>query len=63
MSAISLAKSNKNNNVIIGRRMKDYGKDPFFKKMAENALAFIKKLGLPGSAKKRDKYPVIYINS
>jgi hypothetical protein len=55
MSSITI---NKNNQVTVVKKMKNYSEDPFLKKKAENALAFIKKHGLPRSAKKRNKYPV-----
>ena len=35
--------------------MRDYSKDPSFKRKAENAIAFLKKHGLPKAFKKKSK--------
>ncbi len=40
--------------IIVVKKMRDYSKEPFFKKKAEKARAFLKKHGLPeGFTKKR----------
>lgn len=40
------AKPGKPENVIVVKKMHDYSDDPFFKKKAEDAKAFLKKHGL-----------------
>lgn len=42
-------------NIIIVKEMRDYSKDPYFIKKAEDARAFIEKHGLPESFKKKKK--------
>jgi hypothetical protein len=54
MQAVA-AKKNKSGNVAIVRKMKDYSKDPVFKKKAEDAVTFLKKHGLPKTFKKKAK--------
>lgn len=39
-------------NVTIVKKMKDYSKEPVFKKKAKDAELFIKKNGLPASLRK-----------
>jgi len=48
-------KKDKPGNVVIVKKMKDYSKDPAFKKKAENGIAFLKKHGLPKAFKKKSK--------
>lgn len=45
----------KNDNIIIVEKMRDYSNDPFFKKKAEKAKAFLEKHGIPDSFKKKSK--------
>ena len=52
MPVETLKKDKPANNVSIVRKMKDYSKEPIFKKKAAEALAFIKKHGLPKARKK-----------
>jgi ribosomal protein L31E len=47
------AKKDQTNNVTIVKKMRDYSKEPAFKKKAENAIKFLKKHGLPESFKKK----------
>ncbi len=47
-------KKEKNSSVTIVKKMRDYSNEPAFKKKAENAVAFLKKHGLP-KAFKQDK--------
>jgi hypothetical protein len=54
MSAIAVKKE-RTNNVTEVKKMRDYSKDPSFKKKAENAIAFLKKHGLPKAFKKKSK--------
>jgi hypothetical protein len=51
MPAIAIKKE-KSTNVTIVKKMQDYSKDPAFKKKAENAVAFLKKHGVPKAFKK-----------
>lgn len=51
MPAIAI-KQEKSSNVAIVKKMQDYSKDPAFKKKAENAVAFLKKNGIPKAFKK-----------
>ncbi len=39
-------------NVTVVKKMRDYSKEPVFKKKAENAALFIKKNGLPQTFRK-----------
>ena len=48
-------KNDQSTNVTVVKKMRDYSNDPFFKKKAENAKAFLKKHGLPKSFKKKGK--------
>lgn len=54
MPAVAI-KKDKSNSVAIVRKMKDYNKEPAFKKKAEHATAFLKKHGLPKAFKKKSK--------
>lgn len=54
MPAIALKKE-KSVNVTEVKKIRDYSKDPAFKKKAENAIAFIKKHGLPKTFKKKSR--------
>lgn len=54
MPAIAL-KSEKSNSITEVKKMRDYSKDPSFKKKAENAITFLKKHGLPKAFKKNSK--------
>jgi len=40
-------------NVSIVKKMRDYSKEPAFKKKAENAIVFLKKNGMPKAFKKK----------
>jgi hypothetical protein len=51
MPAIAI-KETKATSVTIVKKMRDYSKEPAFKKKAEDATAFLKKHGLPKSFKK-----------
>ena len=42
-------------NVTVVKKMRDYSQDPFFKKKAERAKAFLKKHPLPEEFKKKGK--------
>ena len=39
-------------NVTIVKKLRDYSKEPAFKKKAESAIAFLNKHGLPKTVKK-----------
>lgn len=52
---VAAVKKDKSGNVAIVKKMKDYSKEPAFKKKAENAVAFLKKNGLPKAFKKKSK--------
>ena len=52
MSGAALKKQN-STGVTIVKKIRDYSNDPFVKKKAEKAKAFIKKHGLPESLKKK----------
>jgi len=52
MPAETLKKDKPASNVSIVRKMKGYSKEAVFKKKAADALAFIKKHGLPKARKK-----------
>lgn len=54
MSAVALKKDNKNEIAVV-KKMKDYSKEPVFKKKAEKAITFLKKHGLPRSFTKKKK--------
>lgn len=41
--------------VTIVKKMRDYSKDPFSVKKKQDAIEFIRKYGLPNSAKKKTK--------
>jgi hypothetical protein len=47
------AKKKLNNNVALVKKMKDYSNEPAFKEKAKNAVAFIKKHGLPRKSTKK----------
>jgi ribosomal protein L31E len=51
MPAISLKKG----DITEVKKMRDYSKDPSFKKKAENAVSFLKKHALPKAFKKKEK--------
>ena len=42
-------------NVTVVKKMKDYSEEPAFKKRAKNAIAFLKKHGLPKTFTKKVK--------
>jgi hypothetical protein len=42
-------------NVTGVKKMRDYSKEPSFKKKADDAIAFLKKHGLPKTFKKKNK--------
>ena len=48
MPAVAIKKEKKI-GVTIVKKMRDYSDEPAFKKKAENAIAFLKKHGLPKS--------------
>jgi len=52
MPGTSVKKEKSKSGVAIAAKMKDYSKEPAFKRKAEEAIAFIKKNGLPKSRKK-----------
>lgn len=52
MSGVALKKEN-STGVTIVKKTRDYSNDPFVRKKAEQAKAFIKKHGLPESFKKK----------
>ena len=54
MPAITIRKE-KATDVAVVKKMKDYSKEPAFKKKAEKAIAFLKKHGLPKAFKKKNK--------
>ena len=54
MPAVALKKNNKSQIAII-KKMKDYSKEPVFKKKAEKAITFLKKHGLPKAFTKKKK--------
>lgn len=54
MPAIAIKKE-KSANVTVVKKMKDYSKEPAFKKKAAKAIAFLKKHGLPKSFTKKSK--------
>lgn len=54
MPAIAIKKE-RSGNVAVVKKMKDYSKEPAFKKKAEKATAFLKKNGLPKSFTKKTK--------
>jgi hypothetical protein len=45
-------KDSKVSSVTIVKKMRNYSKEPVFKKKAENAAAFVKRNGLPPAFKK-----------
>jgi hypothetical protein len=45
-------KREKNDDVTIIKKMKDYSNEPAFKKKAENAISFLKKHKLPKEFKR-----------
>ncbi len=55
MASVAVKKDKATNNVAIVKKMKDYSKEPAFKKKAADAIAFIKKHGLPKAFKKKSK--------
>ena len=46
MPAVALKKDNKSEIAVV-KKMRDYSKEPIFKKKAEKASAFLKKHGIP----------------
>ena len=48
-------KKEKSSNVTVVKKLKDYSKQPAFKKKAEKAIAFLKKHGLPKAFTKKSK--------
>lgn len=54
MPAITTKKST-SVSVTVVKKMKDYSQDPFFKKKAERAKAFLAKHPLPEEPKKKSK--------
>jgi hypothetical protein len=48
-------KKEKSSNVTVVKKLKDYSKQPAFKKKAEKAIAFLKKHGLPNAFTKKSK--------
>ena len=54
MPAVAV-KNEKSTGVAVVKKMRDYSKEPAFKKKAEKAIAFINKNGLPKSISKKKK--------
>ena len=54
MSTVALKKDNKSEIAIV-KKMRDYSKEPVFKKKAEKATAFLKKHELPEAFTKKKK--------
>jgi hypothetical protein len=54
MSAVALKKDNKSEIAVV-KKMRDYSKEPVFKKKAEKAISFLKKRGLPKDFTKKKK--------
>ena len=52
MSEVTVKKDKSTSNVSLVKKMKDYSREPAFKKKAADAVAFIKKHGLPKTFKK-----------
>ena len=52
MPTVALKKDSKNEIAVV-KKMKDYSKEPVFKKKAEKAMALLKKHGLPKTFKKK----------
>jgi len=52
MASTLLKKDKTKTDIAVAAKMKDYSKEPAFKRKAEEAIAFIKKNGLPKSRKK-----------
>lgn len=52
MSTIK-TKEKEKNDIIVDKNMRDYSDDPFFKKKAEDAKAFLEKNGLFKSLSKK----------
>jgi hypothetical protein len=54
MPAIAIKKE-KSTNVTVVKKLKDYSKEPAFKRKAAKAVAFLKKNGLPKVFIKKNK--------
>ena len=54
MPAVAL-KKDKENEIAVVKKMRNYSDEPVFKKKAEKAAAFIKKHGLPKTFTKKKK--------
>lgn len=54
MPEIALKKDNKSEIAVV-KKMRDYSKEPVFKKKAEKAAAFLKKYGVPEAFAKKKK--------
>lgn len=53
MPTASIKKGKSDNINVTVKKMRDYSQDPFIKKKAERARAFIKKHGLPDFSKNK----------
>lgn len=53
MPTTVLRKDKEHTKVTVVKKVKDYSKEPAFKKKAADARAFLKKNGLPKSFKKK----------
>ena len=54
MPAVAVKKEPKSEIAVVNK-MRDYKKEPVFKKKAEKAIAFLKKHGLPKTFTKKKK--------
>lgn len=53
MAATTEKKTKGKKEAVVTNRMPDYANDPFFMKKREQAIAFVKKHGLPEPTKKK----------
>lgn len=53
MKSSSTNKTQKSRTAVVDKKMKDYGKHPFFVKKTEDANALIRKYGLPKELTKK----------
>lgn len=53
MQGVAIDKNKLTENITVVKKMRDYSKEPFFVKKAEEAMALIKKYGPPTRVKKR----------
>ena len=50
---VAVTRTKKDIAVTVVKKMRDYSQDPFFRKKAEKAKAFLEKYGLPPQTKKK----------